>query len=495
MDRNGYPLPVKFATSLAQVIATRRDSHWATRDENEAIPPPGKNWAMSFHKRHPELSAVRLKTIEWERHDHSIYEKCVHWFAVIGPQLADPILRRENIYNMDETGVLLSVLTELKVLVHSAELRKFRGVGTKRTLITAIECFSMDGRVLNPLVIWPAETHRVNWTTFPTPGWRYGLSESGYNNGIISLEWIKGTFNPQTKDRAKGSLRLLIADGFTTHESAEIQRFCYEEGIRLSRLPSHTSHKLQPADITPFSCLKTYYREEVERLYRGGVKLIGKPHFTQLYDKARRRAFTERNIRSGWRRAGLDPFRPEVVLEGMSQPSPLPPLPSPLPPPKLKSSKEIIISTPKTSDNVLTLRKEIENRLVGGGILDTPSRLRIIKLGKAAENAFAERSLLLDENTTLFEQNCEATRRKSTAAKVIGTAKVLGYEDLIAAEEERDRKEVEAEAKRGRRRNKKSVPVSVQVLGKRSRSLELEEEVDKIRASGLNNYCSVLSFS
>jgi hypothetical protein len=26
MDRNGYPLPVKFATSLAQIIATRRNS-------------------------------------------------------------------------------------------------------------------------------------------------------------------------------------------------------------------------------------------------------------------------------------------------------------------------------------------------------------------------------------------------------------------------------------------------------------------------------------
>jgi hypothetical protein len=186
------------------------------------------------------------------------------------------------------------------------------------------------------------------------------------------LEWIKGTFNPQTKDCTKGSLRLLIADGFTTHESAEIQHFCYEEGIRFSRLPSHTSHKLQPADIIPFSCLKVYYYEEVKRLYRGGVKVIGKPHFTQLYDKACRRAFTERNIRSRWQRAGLDPFRPKVILEGMSQPSPLhPPLSFP-PPHKLKRSKEIIISTPKTSHNILTLHKEIEDNLVSGGILDTP---------------------------------------------------------------------------------------------------------------------------
>jgi len=148
---------------------------------------------------------------------------------------------------------------------------------------------------------------------------------------------------------------------------------------------------LQPADITPFLCLKVYYREEVERLYRGGVKVIGKPYFTQLYYKTRRCAFTERNICSRWRRAGLDPFRPEVVLEGMSQPSPLHPPLSPPPPRKLKCSKEIIISTPKTSHNILILCKEIEDNLVSGGILDTPSRLHIIKLGKAAENVFAER--------------------------------------------------------------------------------------------------------
>ena len=121
--------------------------------------------------------------------------------------------------------------------------------------------------------------------------------------------------------------------------------------------------------------------------------------------------------------------------------------------------------------------------LVSGGILDTPSRLCIIKLGKAAENVFAEHSLLLDENTTLFEQNCEATRRKSATAKVIGTAKVLGYEDLIAAEEECDKKEIEAEAKWGRQKKKKNIPVSAQVLDKRNRSLELEEEADKIHSS------------
>lgn len=91
------------------------------------------------------------------------------WFEVIGKQLSDPVIVPENVYNMDETGVLLSVLTSLKVLVDTDDLRSYRGAGVKRTLITAIECVSADGRSLFPLIVWPAATHRSTWTTYPTP--------------------------------------------------------------------------------------------------------------------------------------------------------------------------------------------------------------------------------------------------------------------------------------------------------------------------------------
>jgi hypothetical protein len=72
---------------------------------------------------------------------------------VIGKELASPLILAENIYNMDETGVLLSVLNALKVLVGNNELRNYRGVGVKRTLITAIERVSSNGRYLHPLII------------------------------------------------------------------------------------------------------------------------------------------------------------------------------------------------------------------------------------------------------------------------------------------------------------------------------------------------------
>jgi hypothetical protein len=245
MSRNGYPLPVKFVRTLALVIVRQRVSIFQTlATDGDDIRPPRKNWPQAFCKRYLELKAMRIKALDWERHDHYIYKKVVEWFAVIGKELANPLILAENIYNMDETGVLLSVLNSLKVLVSKNELRNYRGAGVKRTLITAIECVSVDGRYLYPLIIWLAATYRSTWTVHPTPGWHFGHLETGYTDTAISLYWIQHVFDPQTKARAKNNPQILINDGFGTHESLELMKYCYENNIILCWLLSHTSHKL-----------------------------------------------------------------------------------------------------------------------------------------------------------------------------------------------------------------------------------------------------------
>lgn len=68
----------------------------------------------------------------------------------------------ENVYNMDETGVMLAMLNSVKVLVGKDNIRGYRGARVTRTIVTAVECISADGRCLNPMIIWPASTHRAN---------------------------------------------------------------------------------------------------------------------------------------------------------------------------------------------------------------------------------------------------------------------------------------------------------------------------------------------
>jgi hypothetical protein len=48
---------------------------------------------------------------------------------VIEKQLVDLVVLSENMYNIDETGVLLSMLDSLKVIVDANDLRSHRGAG------------------------------------------------------------------------------------------------------------------------------------------------------------------------------------------------------------------------------------------------------------------------------------------------------------------------------------------------------------------------------
>jgi hypothetical protein len=96
----------------------------------------------------------------------------------MGRELHETILAK-NVYNMDETGILLSNLTSRKVLVNSQDMRRYRAAVVNRTLITAVECIAADGSYLPPLIVWPAATARGNWYTHSTPGWRFTCSKTG----------------------------------------------------------------------------------------------------------------------------------------------------------------------------------------------------------------------------------------------------------------------------------------------------------------------------
>lgn len=49
--------------------------------------------------------------------------KVTYWFQVIGKALQDPAILAENVYNMDETGIMLSMPGSVKILVGEDDIR------------------------------------------------------------------------------------------------------------------------------------------------------------------------------------------------------------------------------------------------------------------------------------------------------------------------------------------------------------------------------------
>lgn len=102
--------------------------------------------------------------MDWSRHDKNMYSKVTAWLEMIGSELSrsDAGYLPENIYNMDKTGVVLSMIGSVTVLVGKDSLRDYRDAGVKQTIVTAIKCVLASGEYLNPIIVWPASTHRSN---------------------------------------------------------------------------------------------------------------------------------------------------------------------------------------------------------------------------------------------------------------------------------------------------------------------------------------------
>jgi hypothetical protein len=258
-------------------------------------------------------------------------------------------------------------------------------------------------------------------------------------------------------------------------------KFCFE------KLPSHTSHKLQPCDVGAFRPLKTAYREQVEQLYRKGANTVGKQHFTLLYSRARNLAFTSQNIKSGWSQARLYPFDPDRVLSEIQKPQAETIVPQTTNMTANLVSHNNMLRTPVTYESLTHIQTMIKQ----GTALNSPSKHRFQKLANAAEKAFADRAILLDENKLLFEQNNEKTTRSSTKSTVTGTAKIMAYDDIVEAQRKRDVKESTAAGVKKASRKRQDPPTGE---CKRPRLDELEYGRREIKALGLEDYCSVLRF-
>ena len=220
-----------------------------------------------------------------------------------------------------------------------------------------------------------------------------------------------------------------------------------------------------------FAPLKTAYCEQVERLERGGVNTIGKEHFTCLYSPARERAFTPKNIKAGFAASGLFPLNPDRVLRDMPKP------PAELTIPKVDEVRVASVKvaacpqdaipqtpvTPVSAEALGSLQDLILKQ--DAHALDETSKQNLKrhlqKFAKATRASFAKVVIQEDQIQFLTTINNEAKVRRSTKSLVLGTAKVMSYEDLEEARAKRAEIEAAGAAKgksnRGRKR-KSSAP-------------------------------------
>jgi hypothetical protein len=172
------------------------------------------------------------------------------------------------------------------------------------------------GWVVPSYIIVKGKSHLLPWyknEQFPRD-WRIHTSDNGWTTNKIGLDWINH-FDKHTKGRTTGVYRLLILDGHESHHSISFEDYCQRNHIITLCIPAHSSHFLQPLDVSCFGPLKLSYGKQVEKMMRMQITHITKDDFLAAFLEAYNASITSKNIQAGFKATGIAPYDPESVIE------------------------------------------------------------------------------------------------------------------------------------------------------------------------------------
>ena len=277
------------------------------------------------------------------------------------------------------------------------------------------------------MIILKGKTHISSWYLDLLPSdWTIAVSDNGWTTDQLGLTWLTDIFHPQTKDRTKGVYRLLILDGHGSHVTPEFDLFCKDHCIITLCILPHSSHLLQPLDISCFAGIKRSYGRQIEDLMRVGVSYIDKSDFLPAYLIARTEALTPTTIRSGFVAAGLVPYDPERVLSKLNTQLRTP---TPPPPPATEQAPWV----PETPHNIQEL--EFQAKAIGDFVRrrtagsSSPTDRAIQQLVKGCQMAMHSAVLLTDENKKLRAANERQKKKRAVRRSYIATGGVLTVQE------------------------------------------------------------------
>lgn len=126
------------------------------------------------------------------------------------------------------------------------------------------------------------------------------------------MNWLESVFHRYTKDRAGRARRLLIVDSHSSHVNLQFIALCDKLRILLLVLPPHTTHRLQPLDVSLFAPLARFYTNALDELVSKslGIVSISKRAFWRVFRPVWNKAFIPKKLSPDFK--GLE-FGPTIL--------------------------------------------------------------------------------------------------------------------------------------------------------------------------------------
>lgn len=262
---------------------------------SQATKMAGKDWLAGFMKRNARISLRKPEGTSINRINAFSKESVSNFFSNLGQVLEKHNFPQNRIYNVDETGIS----------------------NVQKPVVCAV---SASGYFVPPMFIYPRVRMSPHLKEGGPIGAVYTCSKNGWINENLFFDWLQH-FSNNTKPTQADPI-LLILDNHSSHISVRIYNYCRENGITLLSLPPHTSHRLQPLDLTFFSPLKSsFYRECSLFLKTKSIspneanRKITQYELAGLFNRAYLKVATMDKGISGFSTAGILPINPDKFSE------------------------------------------------------------------------------------------------------------------------------------------------------------------------------------
>jgi hypothetical protein len=215
-------------------------------------------------------------------------------------------------------------------------------------------------------------------------------------------------FDPHTKAKAGNRRRLLIVDGHSSHVNMKFIEAADRLRIIILVLPPHSTHRLQPLDVSLFSPLATAYTKELNNLLfiSTGYISMSKRMFYGMFKVAWAKAFTKENIISAFAKTGIWPFNPEIVMAAIRPPVQI-----------IQGNETPNVKTPMTCRAVRRAQKAYEKE---------PTRKNLELIFRATSRLAAQSSIQKHENLGL-RQALQIEKKKRQRGQRLN---LIGEEDV-----------------------------------------------------------------
>jgi hypothetical protein len=442
LSLKGFPPRISVVEDMANRLRATRDT-----------PRVGARWAYNFIKRRPELRTCFQRKYDYQRAKCEDPKLIRGWFELVQNTIAKYGICDEDIYNFDETGFMMGVITTAMVVTSSDGRARVKKIQPgNREWVTVIQGASSQGWNVPPFVVVAGKNHLLSWyqnSGFP-PDWVIGVTDNGWTTNEMGMDWIRH-FEKHTKARTIGGYRLLILDGHESHHSVEFELYCQEHNIVTLCMPPHSSHILQPLDVGCFSPLKKAYSRQIEDMMAAHIIHITKDDFFPAFHAAFNIAMTESNIQGGFRGAGLMPFNPESVLSTLDLE-----LRTPTPPNSRPSTAQPWVSqTPNNPTEATSQTTFIKNRIAHHQNSSPTSIYEAVdQFAKGATTIMHQLVLLKAECQNLRQANellSKRRRAKKTRLRQGGSLSQQDAEDLQDEKDVGEQVQQETKASAGRK--------------------------------------------